>query len=148
MIHLIFLTLWFHNVFRLIFPKSSFWPKTMYAGRWRKLAWTTVLGSFPALLVQGLSGALMNSCLLEYDPVFPIKNKYWLVIMAFYFDLFPPFYFLNWNRFFSNFIQVFRESHHYFNYLLSLEICTNLQRISANETLIYNLNVRGFWIPK
>ena len=47
--------------------------------------------------------------------------------MAFYFDLVPPFYFLKWNRFFSTFIPVLSESRHYFNYLLSREVCTNLQ---------------------
>ena len=47
--------------------------------------------------------------------------------MAFYFDLVLPFYFLKWNRFFSTFIAVLSESRHYFNYLLSQEVCTNLQ---------------------
>ena len=47
--------------------------------------------------------------------------------MAFYFDLAPPFYFLKWNRFFSTFPPVLSESRHYFNYLLSREVCTNLQ---------------------
>ena len=66
----------------------------------------------------------MNSCLLEYTTVFLIKN---LVILAFYFDLIPPFYFLKWNRFFSTLIPVLRESRHHFNYLSSREVCTNLQ---------------------
>ena len=47
--------------------------------------------------------------------------------MAFYFDLVPPFYFLKQNRFFSTFILVFSESRHCFSYLLSQEVCTNLQ---------------------
>ena len=42
----------------------------------------------------------MNSCLFEYATAFPIKNKFWPGILAFYFDLVPPFYFLKWNRFF------------------------------------------------
>ena len=50
-----------------------------------------------------------------------------MVILAFYFDLVLPFYFLKWNRFFSTFIPVLSESRHYFNYLLSQEVCTNLQ---------------------
>ena len=50
-----------------------------------------------------------------------------MVVLAFYFDLVQPFYFLKWNRFFSTFIPVLRESRHYFNYLLSREVCTNLQ---------------------
>ena len=66
----------------------------MYAEHWRKLAWATFLGNFPILLVQQFCGALMNSCLLEYATVFPIKNKFQPVILTFYFDLVPPFYFL------------------------------------------------------
>ena len=95
MLYLILLTLWFHKIFKLIFPRQSSWPKTMYAEHWRKLAWATFLGNFPILLVQHICGALMNSCLLEYATVFPIKNKFQTVILTFYFDLVPPFYFLN-----------------------------------------------------
>ena len=39
-------------------------------------------------------GALMSSCLLEHATVFPIKNKFYPVILTFYFDLVPPFYFV------------------------------------------------------
>ena len=52
---MILLTLWFHEIFKLIFPKSSSWPKTMYAEHWGKLAWASKgvpLGNFPILLVQ------------------------------------------------------------------------------------------------
>ena len=66
----------------------------MYAKHWRKLAWATFLGNFPILLVQQFCGALMNSCLCEYATVFSMKNKFQPVILAFYFDLGPPFYFL------------------------------------------------------
>ena len=84
----------------------------------------------------------MNSCFFEYATVFPIKNKFWPVFLAFYF--------LKWNRFFSTFIPVLSKSHHYLKYLLSREVCINLQikKIPASETLTHNLNVRGFWIPK
>ena len=75
-LYLVLLTLWLHEIFRLIFPKSSSWPKTMYAEHWRKLAWATFLGNFPILLVQQFCEALMNSYLLEYATVFPIKNKF------------------------------------------------------------------------
>ena len=64
------------KTFKLIFLNQSSWPKTMYAEHWRKLAWATFLGNFPILLVQQFCGALMNSCLLEYATVFPIKNKF------------------------------------------------------------------------
>ena len=43
MLYLIFLTLWFHKIFKLIFPKPSCWPETMYAEHWRRLAWATSL---------------------------------------------------------------------------------------------------------
>ena len=76
MLYLILLTLWFHEIFKLTFLKPSSWPKTMYTEHWRKLAWATFLGNFPILLVQQFCGALMNSCLLEYAPVFPTKNKF------------------------------------------------------------------------
>ena len=52
MLYLILLILWFHKVFKLIFPKSSYWPKTMFAEHWKKLARATFLGNFPILLVQ------------------------------------------------------------------------------------------------
>ena len=68
-----------------------------------------------------------DRCLLEYATVFPVKNKFSPVCLAFYFDLITPFYFLKWNCFFSTFIPVLCKSRHYFNYLLSREVCTNLQ---------------------
>ena len=38
-LYLILLTLLFHKIFRLFFPKSSCWPETMYAEHWR---WATL----------------------------------------------------------------------------------------------------------
>ena len=67
----------------------------------------------------------MTSCLLEYATVFPIKNKFWLAILAFYFDLVPPFYFLKWNSFFSTFIPVLMSHITTSNTYLSLELFTN-----------------------
>ena len=75
MLYLILLTLCFHKMLELIFPKLPS-CKTMYAEHWRKLAWATFLGNFPILLVQQFCGTFMNSCLLEYATVFPIKNKF------------------------------------------------------------------------
>ena len=69
-LYLILLTLWFHEIFKLIFLKSGSWPKTMYAEHWRKM------GNISILLVQSFCGALVNSCLLEYAAVFPMKNKF------------------------------------------------------------------------
>ena len=119
--YLILLTLWFHKTFKLIFLRQSSWPKIMYA----ELAWATFLGNFSILLVQHIYGTLMNSCLLEYATVFPIKNKFQPVILTFDFDLVPPFYLLKWNRFFSTFIPVLCESRQYFEYLLPREVCIN-----------------------
>ena len=51
-LYLILLTLWFHQRFKLVFSKPLPWPKTMYAEHWSKLAWSTLLGNFPILLVQ------------------------------------------------------------------------------------------------
>ena len=49
----------------------------MYAEHWRKLdQLATFQENFLILLVQQFCGALMNSCLLEYATVFPIKNKF------------------------------------------------------------------------
>ena len=76
LLYLILLTVWFFEIFKLIFPTSSSWHKAMYAEHWRKLAWATPLGNFSILLVQSFCGALVNSCLLEYANVFPIKNKF------------------------------------------------------------------------
>ena len=56
------------------------------------------------------------SITIQYATVFPIKNKFWLVILTFYFNLVPPFYFLKWNCFFSTFTPVLCESRHYFKY--------------------------------
>ena len=69
-LYLILLSIWFHEVFKLIFPKSSSWSKTMYAEHWREL------GSFPIFLVQSFCGALLKGCLLEYATVFPSKNEF------------------------------------------------------------------------
>ena len=48
----------------------------MYAEHWRKPEWETFLGNFPTFLELQFCGALVNSCLLEYGTVFPIKNKF------------------------------------------------------------------------
>ena len=76
MLYLILLTLWFHKVFKLIFIKQPSWYKAINVEHWRKLVWAILLGNFPILLVQQFCGALMNSCLLEYAAVFPIKSKF------------------------------------------------------------------------
>ena len=88
----------------------------------------------------------MKSCLLEYATVFPIKNKFELVILAFCFDLVLPFYFLKWNRLFSTFIPVLSERVTTSNGYLSREVFTNLQvkKIFASEALLHNLKIRGF----
>ena len=106
----------------------------MYAKHWTKLAWTTFLENSAIFLVQQLYGALMNSWLLEYATVSSIKNKFQPIFLTFDFDLSPPppppphtpNLLSKQIRFFSAFIPVLSESRHYFNYLLPLEVCTNL----------------------
>ena len=34
-------SVWRYKIFKLIFPKSESWPKTMYAEHWTKIPWTT-----------------------------------------------------------------------------------------------------------
>ena len=97
MLYLILLTLWFHEIVCWALEKPSM---------------RNFLGNF--------------SCALSTIILWSTYEQL-LVILAFYFDLFSPFYFLKLNRFFSTFIPVLRESRHYFNYLLSREVCTNLQ---------------------
>ena len=115
MLYLILLTLWFHKTFKLIFLNQSPWPKTMYALE------KTSMSKFPGKF------SYTFNITIQYATVFPIKNKFWPVILTFYFDLVPPFYFLKWNRFFSTFTPILSESRHYFNYLLPWEVSTNLQ---------------------
>ena len=85
------------------------------------------MDSFLEKFSYTFSTANANSFLLEYATVFPMKNKFQLVILTFYFDLVLSFYFLKLNRFSPTFIPVLNESRHYFNYLLPREVCTNLQ---------------------
>ena len=62
MLYLILLTLWFHKTFKLIFLNQSSWPKTMY-------------GIFSYTF--GIT--------IQYATVFPIKNKFWTVILTVFF---------------------------------------------------------------
>ena len=73
-LYLILLNLWFHKIFKLIFRKSSSWPKIMYVEHSRKLACATFLGTFPILLVQQFCGTFMESCLLEYAIVLDLTG--------------------------------------------------------------------------
>ena len=50
------------------------------------------------------------SITIQYLAVFPVKNKFWMVILTFYFDLVSPFSFLKWNRF-SQPLHQFSVSH-------------------------------------
>ena len=102
MLYLILLSLWFH---KLICLKQSPWPKTMCAEHRRKLAWANVLGKSSYTFSRTILWSTCNSCLLEYDAVSPIKNKFAPVILTFHFDLLRTFYFLKWNRFFSTLYQ-------------------------------------------
>ena len=76
LLYLILLTLWLHEIFKLIFLKPSSWPKTMYAEHWRKLAWALPWEIFVYSQYNNSVELLVNSCLLEYATVFLIKNKF------------------------------------------------------------------------
>ena len=79
----------------------------MYSKHCRKLAWSNFLGSFPMLLVQQFCGALMNSCLLEYATVLPIKNNFQPVILILILIKFRYYLesILKWNCFFQPLYQ-------------------------------------------
>ena len=124
---LILLTLWFHEIFKLIFLKPSSWSKTMYAEHWRKRAWAPPWEIFLYFQYNNSVEHLWTVAYLNMLLCFQLKITFNRLFLAFYLDLVPPFYFLKWNRFFSTFIPVLRESHHYFNYLLSREVCSHLQ---------------------
>ena len=92
----------------------------------------------------------MSSCLLEYATVFPIKNKFYLVTLGFYFDLVPPVYFENEIAFSQPLYQFLMSHGTTLTTYPSQEVCTNLQikKIFASEALIHHLNLRGFKTPK
>ena len=101
------------------------------------------------------------SITIQYTTVFTIKNKFWKVILTFYFDLVPPFSYLKWNRFFSTFTLVLLETRPYFNYLLPREVCTNskirfrlikfsyiIWILISKETILRSthlINIYSFW---
>ena len=145
-LYLLFLTLWFNKVFKLIFTKSSSWPETMYAEHWRKLAWATFLDNFPYFQYNKSLEHLWTVAYLNMLLCFQSKLSFnWLLV--FYFHLVLPFYVLN--CFFSTITPVLSEPHHYFNYLLVQEVYSNiLIKRFPPMNLIHNLNVRGFWNPK
>ena len=138
----------------VIFLKQPSWSKTMYTEHWRKLARTTFLGHFVILFVQ-VCGSILNSCLHECATVFPIKSMFsqniWLT------DCFD---FLFW---FSSAILLSKIKSLFLNLYTSPQWLTSLlqllinagcvywitnSKISANEILIYSLNVRGFLFLK
>ena len=59
-------------------------------------------------------------------------------MLAFYFDLVPPFYFLKWNRFFLNFISVTREWNFYTQFGCR-EVLNSKIAISKSTHLIFIL---------
>ena len=64
----------------------------------------------------------------------PVKNKFWPVILTFYFDLVPPFYFLTWNYFFSTFTPVSCE-----------HVTTSSTYYHRKYVLIYKLKDFRWW---
>ena len=98
MLYLTLLTLWFHKTFKSIFLNQSSWPKTV----WWTLNKTSMGNIFEKF-------SYIFSTTIQYATMFPIKNKFWLVILPFYFDLVPLFYFVKWNHFLSSFTPVLCE---------------------------------------
>ena len=110
MLYLILLTLWFHKT-KLNFLNQSSRPKTMYAEH-GQTSMSNFLGKFSCTF----------STTIQYATVFPIKNKFWPVILTFYVDLVPPFYFLKWNRK-SLFVSLYTSSL-WFTSVLQLPVTT------------------------
>ena len=115
---------WFFLLYVFIKLLSQF-SLTSHSGLWRKLACATFKWHFPKLLVQQFN------MLLCFQSKIKFVRLFWLFMLIYFYFLLLlllllPFYFLKWNHFFSTFIPVFCESHHYFSYLLPREVCTNL----------------------
>ena len=122
MLYLILLTLWFHKIFKLIFLKHTSWPKTIHAEHWRKPACIAFQGNSAILLAQQFCGAVLNMLLC-----FQSKTSFNQLILTFYFDLVPSFYFQKWNRFILNFYASPQWVMSLLNYLLPWKVCANLQ---------------------
>ena len=99
----------------------------MYFEHWRNLAWTTFLGNFPIHLVQQFCVTFMNSCLLEYAIGFEPKISFNWLFSLFTFISLRHFTFSNEIAFSQPLYQSLVSPRHYFIYLLSWEVCTNLQ---------------------
>ena len=97
----------------------------MYVEHWRKLACTTFLGNFPIHLAQ-FCGTFMNSSLLEYAIGFESKISFnWL--FGFLFSFRYAILLSQMKSFSQPLCQSLVSPRHYFTYLLSWEVCTNLQ---------------------
>ena len=85
MLYVILPTLWFHKIFKLIFPTSPCCPKTMYAERCRKLAWETFLWNFPILWynnsVEHLWTVAYLNILLCFQSKVSFNWLFWLFIL-------------------------------------------------------------------
>ena len=84
------------------------------------------MSSFLGKFAYTFSITIQYATAIQY---IPIKNKFWPLILTFYFDLVPPFYFLKWNCFFSTFTPVLCELRHY----------------HGKCVLIYKLKVFQWW---
>ena len=126
MLYLILLTLWFHKNFKLIFPKSSSWPKTMY------IYWTlekTSMGNFLGKFSYTFGTIILWS---TYEQLltwicYCVSNQKQVLTgyFGFLFWFSSAILFSKMKLLFSTFIPVLREFlHYYFNCLLILTSLT------------------------
>ena len=78
---------------------------------------------------------------------FFIQQLIGVVVLNFYIDLFPPFYCLKWNYYFSTFVPVLACIIYPLFMAGSMNYVT-ASKISANTILKNFLNAWGFWVPK
>ena len=81
---LILLTLWFHEIFKLIFLKPSSWPKTMYAEHWRKLAWEIFLYFQYNNYGECLQTVAHLNMLLCFQSKISFNRLFWLFILIYF----------------------------------------------------------------
>ena len=144
--------IWFHKIFRLIFHKQSSCPKKYVLNTDENLL-NTFLGNFLVLLEQLFCRTLVSSCFKGAVNLFSRSSKVFtqhlvnLVVLTFYFNYVPPFYFLKWNRHFSSFLKVLTSRIYLLITAGSIYYFIVLE-ISAIRILLNSLYARVFRVPK
>ena len=136
----------------MIFHKPSSCPKIYVLNTDENLL-NTFLGNFLVLLEQQFCRTLVSSCFKGAVNLFSRSNKVLtqhlvnLVVLTFYFNHVPPFYFLKWNHHFSSFLKVLTLR----IYLLITAGSTYyfiVLEISAIRILLNSLYAQVFRVPK